>query len=79
MAYRTLKNAGFVPPELEARREMRVLEQLIRDMEPGRERLRALRKLQWLDIRLAESRRGDTRLRVDATYSAKLFERLSGD
>jgi Domain of unknown function (DUF1992) len=79
VAYRILKNAGLVPPELEAHREIHALEQLVRHMEPGPERVCALRKLQWLDTRLAESRRDDTRLRVDATYSAKLLERLSGD
>jgi hypothetical protein len=32
-AYRLLKNAGFVPPELEPHREIRDIKQLLRDCE----------------------------------------------
>jgi hypothetical protein len=32
MAYRLLKNAGFIPPELEAQKEIRDLEQLIQGL-----------------------------------------------
>ena len=38
VAYRILKNAGFLPPQLEAQKEIRDLEQLIRGLEVGPER-----------------------------------------
>ena len=76
MAYRLLKNAGFIPPELEAQKEIRDLEQLIQGLGLGAERSKALRKLQFLSARLAESRRGRADLRLEAVYFDRLVERL---
>jgi hypothetical protein len=77
LAYRILKNAGFVPPELEAQREIHDLEQLIRGLGPGAERSKATRRLELLQMRLAESRGVKRDLRVEAAYYDKLVERLS--
>jgi hypothetical protein len=64
LAYRILKNAGFVPSEVQTRREIRALEDLIavvgREGEAAGE---ALRKLQLLRLELAESGRRPRRLR----------------
>jgi len=76
MAYRLLKNAGFIPPELEARKEIRQLEQLIQGLGLGAERSKALRKLQLLSAKLAESRRGRENLRLEADYFDRLIKRL---
>ena len=48
VAYRILKNAGFLPPQIEAQNEIGDLQQLIRGMEAGPERSNALRKLHLL-------------------------------
>ncbi len=77
VAYRILKNAGFLPPQLEAQKEIRDLEQLIRGMDASPERSRALRKLHLLNTKLSASRRGGGNLRVEAEYYEKLVERLS--
>jgi hypothetical protein len=59
LAYRILKNAGFVPPELETRREIRALEDLVQSAATGDDAAAALRKLRLLRLQLAESgRRG---------------------
>ena len=59
MAYRILKSAGFVPPELETRREIRALEDLIHAAGPDCDTTDVLRKLRLLRLELAESgRRG---------------------
>lgn len=76
VAYRILKNGGFVPPELEVRNEIYDLEQLIRGMDTGPERSKALRKLHLLNTQLAASQRGGN-LQVEAEYYAKLVERFS--
>jgi hypothetical protein len=55
-AYRILKNAGFVPPEVQDLREMAQLEDLVnRDAEDAAARAKAARKLAFLRTRL-ESR-----------------------
>ena len=71
-----LKNAGFIPPELSAYREIRELEQLIRvaDTECGRADL--LARLNFLLTRTAVGRRRG-HLRVDADYFERIAERLS--
>jgi DnaJ-like protein len=60
--YRILKNSGFVPPQLETRSEIYDLEQLIRGMDAGPERSKALRKLHLLNSQLTASRRDDRNL-----------------
>lgn len=76
VAYRVLKNAGFVPPEVEMRREIRVVEEALADLRPGPDRTRALRRLQLLNMTLAESRPGGKSLRVPAEYYQKLVGKL---
>jgi hypothetical protein len=77
VAYRILKNAGFLPPQLEARKEIYDLQQLMRGMDAGPERSKALRKLHLLNTQLAASQCGGRNLRVEAEYYERLVERLS--
>ena len=55
VAYRILKNAGFLPPELQLRKEAREAEQLLQQL-PESERSRARARLELLQLRLAASR-----------------------
>jgi hypothetical protein len=53
LAYRILKNAGFVPPEVEALGEIRQLEELVQQGECDAEaRAKAVRKLALLRTRI---------------------------
>ena len=54
-AYRILKRAGFVPPELEARKECVALTTLIAKLDDGKERRNALVKLALMRMRLEAS------------------------
>ena len=75
MAYRVLRNAGYLPPEVEARRDIAALIDALPRLDGG-ERSAALRKLELLRLRLSESRRGP--LSVADGYSDQLLDRLSG-
>ncbi len=56
LAYRILKNAGLVPPELELRRQIRDVESLIGSLERETPAAAAaLRKLELLRMKLDES------------------------
>lgn len=55
---------------------MRALEQLIQGLGLGAERSKALRKLQLLGAKVAESRRGRADLRLEADYFDRLVARL---
>ena len=61
-AYRVLKRAGFVPPEVDARRELATLSKLLATLDDAAERQRALVKLALLNAR-AELRAASLRRR----------------
>jgi hypothetical protein len=73
-AYRLLKNSGFLPPELQLRREITETEALIAAaIEPG-ERSRARRRLEMLRLRLNASAHRD--LRLDEAYYQDVCRRF---
>lgn len=77
-AYRILKNAGFLPPELQLRKELREAEQLLQQL-PESERSRARARLELLQLQLAASRRQPIPLLLEDCYRQKLLERLNRD
>ena len=75
LAYRILKNAGFVPEEVELRREIMDLSVLI-DATDGPERTRALARRDWLRTRLALRRGPGASLLDHPEYAGRVTERL---
>jgi hypothetical protein len=67
LAYRVLKNAGYVPPEIEARREIADLERLLLEGEALEDaaRARAAKKLALL------------RTRIEPRYGERVLARLA--
>jgi hypothetical protein len=76
MAYRVLRNAGFVPPEVETLRAIGDLERSIDDLTEGGTRCRALRKLQLLRLRLESLGRPRNMLLAGSRYAQKLLDRF---
>jgi hypothetical protein len=74
-AYRLLKNAGFLPPELQLRQEINAAEALLLHIDEPDERCRAFARLQVLRTRL-EAARGGT-LRLDEAYYQPLIGKLA--
>src|SRR5262249_11733671 len=74
-AYRVLKNAGFLPPELEANAEIREIEQLLQRVEGEFERARLLSRVNFLLACSAAGRRHGN-LRVQEAYLEKIAQRL---
>ena len=74
-AYRILKNAGYLPPELQLRKEIREAEHLLHQL-PASERSRARARLELLQLRLAASRREPINLLLEDHYRQRLLERL---
>jgi hypothetical protein len=76
VAYRILKNSGFLPPELQVYGEIREVEQFLQRVADDGERARLLSRINFLLGRsTAGRRRGD--LRVDEQYFERLAERLA--
>lgn len=76
MAWRILRNAGFVPPEVEALRDIGELERFIDTLAEGETRSIALRKLQLMRAR-TELCGGRGGLRNDGPYAALVLQRLA--
>lgn len=74
-AYRVLKNAGFLPPELEVHREIRDIEELLRRVGDAFERARLLSRINFLLSRGAVGRRHGS-VRVQSVYLEKIAEHL---
>lgn len=77
MAYRILKNAGYLPPELEARKELQAVEDLLVNMEGGPERDQALARFNYLSAKLSLSRKGGSNLRLEQQYFEKIVRKLN--
>ena len=76
MAYKLLKNAGYLPPEIEAKKEIQQLEELIAATEDEHERLRQMKKLQALRLKCNTLRRRPIHVE-EGDYHRKVVERLS--
>lgn len=74
--YRLLKNAGYLPPELELVREIREVESLIARLDHGEERERACVRLNLLRSRLQSRGREPSLLLERGEYRAKLVRHL---
>ena len=75
LAHRILKNAGYVPEEVELRREITSLAALI-DATEGTERARAITRRDWLRAKLAVRGGAGTSLLEHREYAERVARRL---
>ncbi|MGO9380188.1 MAG: DnaJ family domain-containing protein [Dissulfurispiraceae bacterium] len=75
LAYRFLKNAGYVPPELELRNEILALKDLIETIDNDKERIRRLRELNFKIMKFNMSREKPLNLEEFPEYEQRLFEK----
>ena len=76
VAYRLLRNAGFVPPELEAHRELRRVEQLLTQVDGGTAAGDLIARFKFLASH-AGSRASRRDLRVEQAYYDSVADRLA--
>jgi hypothetical protein len=76
VAYRLLRNAGFIPPELAPHREIRDLQQLLQAADTDGERRHLLARINFLLTRTSAGRRRG-QLQVEAGYFESIAARLS--
>lgn len=77
MAYKILKNSGYLPPEVETRKELQKLEDLINHTEDEHQRLKQMKKLQVLLLKLDAQRAVPSPITADQQYYPKIVERLT--
>ena len=76
LAYKVLKNAGCLPPELELKKEISKAEELLSSMEDEGQKYRQLQKLNFLIMKLNEMRRGSVQWEEKQLYYEKLVEKV---
>jgi hypothetical protein len=78
MAFRILKNAGFVPPEVEVLRDIGELERCIEILSAGEARNAAWRKQQVLRARIEASGMRRRGLPAQGRHTQCVLDRLAG-
>jgi hypothetical protein len=76
LAYKILKNADCLPPEVELKKEIERTEQLLGALEDATEKYHTLKKLNFLIMKLNAMRSSSIDLDMPQQYSAKLVDRL---
>lgn len=76
MAYKILKNADCLPPELELRKEVMTLQDLVASMEDEAEKLLQMRRLNFLTMKLGMMRPVSAALLEHELYTPKILEKL---
>lgn len=76
MAYRILKNAGCLPPELELRKEIVRLQDLVAGLPDEAEKLAQMRRLNFLMMKMNMTRPVSAQLLEHDLYTPKVLERL---
>ena len=76
MAYKILKNADCLPPELELRKEVVTLQDLVAAMEDEAEKLKQMRRLNFLMMKLSMIRPVSAQVLEHDLYTPKILERL---
>ena len=78
MAYKILRNAGCLPPELEERKELNRLVDLLERCEDEQERVRQMQRLRYMITRAKMRFQKPLQLEEDDPYYDRLLDRLSG-
>jgi len=76
MCYRVLRNAGYLPPELELRNEIISLRCLLRTIDDDQDRTRKLRELNFKLMKLSELRNKPFLFQDFPEYDEKICNRL---
>jgi hypothetical protein len=76
MAYKILKNANCLPPELELRKEVVQLQDLVAALPDEAEKLKQMRRLNFLVMKLDMMRPVSPQLLEHDLYTPKILERL---
>lgn len=77
MAYKILKNSGYLPPEIEDRKEVKKLEDLIACTEDEHERLKQMKKLNVLLMKIDAQRSSPVNIAGQNEYYQKVVERIT--
>ncbi len=76
LAYKILKNADCLPPELELRKEIRTTEDMLSGMKDTQEKYKAIKKLNYLILKLNVTRKVPLNLEENQRYYERVLEKV---
>lgn len=76
LSYKILKNADYLPPEIELKKEICRTEQLLAQMPETAQRYTTMKKLNYLIMKFNASRQGSALFDVPQHYMSELTDRL---
>jgi hypothetical protein len=79
LAYKILKNAGCLPPEIELKKKIVLTEEILAGMEDAAEKYRLLKKLNYLIMTFNATHNRSVRFEVPQQYAHKLVERFESE
>jgi hypothetical protein len=79
LAYKILKNAECLPPEIELRKEIEKTEDLLAALPDAAEKYRLLKKLNFLILKMNAMRGASIANEIPQYYAAKVVARLEKD
>ena len=77
MAYKVLKNAGYLPPELADRKEINTILDLLEHCEDGAEKLRQMQKLDVILMRMKSRRSRSVAITENDPSYEKVVRRIT--
>lgn len=76
-AYRLLKNAGCIPPELELRNEIINLKNLLNTLDDHKERIKKIRELNFKLMQLNMTRKKSFKLEDFPEYESRILKKTN--
>ncbi len=76
LSHKILKNAGCLPPELEMRKEIFTMEELLEGIKDTKEKYRQIKRLNYMIMKLNMTRRGKVDLEKNQRYYDKLVDKM---
>jgi hypothetical protein len=77
VAYKILKNADCLPPELEAKKEIRQMEDLLADIPDEKERYKLIKKINYMIMKLNMMGKRSPLFEEKQIYYKKLVDKIS--
>jgi hypothetical protein len=77
LAYKILKNADCLPPELQLRKDIRKTEELLAGIQDTQEKYRQMKKLNFMIMKLNMLRRVSPLLEETQHYYAKVVDKIA--
>jgi hypothetical protein len=78
LAYKILKNADCIPPELQLRKEIRQMEDMLAGIPDEKEKYRQIKKINYKIMQLNMTRKRSPLLEETELYYKKVLDKLAG-